>query len=215
MHWVWPRTSAALRCSRMKAKNLILGGAALLLAASATAQVKCKMPNGVTITKQLGDCPHDAVAAFTLDGKPLPKPSETPEGRTRAAQAQEAKKRKADGRKAKEDAANAERMKLLDEEVAQLKKQRDIDAQKRRQRVRDEACNVLRLPQHRCETDYSWRYGDSVIISTHQLPADIDSICRNYASAIRKSLLESRLGSGWSIRINFSPTGKTISECQV
>lgn len=38
----------------------------------AQAQVRCTMPNGVTITQQLGSCPRGAVAAEGLDGKPVP-----------------------------------------------------------------------------------------------------------------------------------------------
>lgn len=198
----------------MKAIKLILGGAALLLAASATAQMKCTMPNGVTITKQLGECPHDAVAAFTLDGKPLQKPSETPEGKARAAQAQEAKQKKEEKQKAKEKAVVEANLKRMDEELAQLKKKRDADAEQRRQSVREEGCKVLGLSRPRCKTDFSWLDGSLIIISTHLLPYNIDTICQNYASVIRKTLLESRLGNGWTIRINYSPTGKTISECQ-
>ncbi len=199
----------------MKAKNLILGGVALLLAATATAQVKCTMPNGVTITKQLGECPHDAVAAFTLAGKPLPKPSETLEGQARAAQEQEEKQKQQERQAAKENADVETNLKKMDGELTQLKKQRDVDAQKRSHRVHEEACSVLRLPPHQCTTSYSLRYGNSVIIATHQLPANIDAICQSFASTIRKNLLENRLGNNWNIRINFSPTGKTISECQI
>ena len=184
-----------------------------MLAASATAQMKCTMPNGVTITKQLGGCPHDAVAAFTLDGKPLQKPSETPEGKARAAQAQEAKRMQEDQQKAKEKAVVEANLKRMDEELSQQKKKSDADAQQRREVVYAQACAVLGFPKHRCNTEFSWRHGSLINISTVLLPADIDAICQSYASAIRKSLLENRLGNGWTIRINFSPTGKTISEC--
>lgn len=48
----------------------------------AGAQVKCTMPNGVTITQQLGNCPSGAVRAQTADGKPIllpaPKPKAPP-----------------------------------------------------------------------------------------------------------------------------------------
>ena len=141
-----------LATRKMKAKNLILGGVALLLAATATAQVKCTMPNGVTITKQLGECPHDAVAAFTLDGKLLPKPSETPEGQARAAQAQEAKQKREERQRAKENAVVDANLKKMDVELAELKKARDADAQQRKERVYAQACDVLGLPKHRCKT---------------------------------------------------------------
>jgi len=200
---------------RMKAKYWILGSSAFLLAASACAQMKCKMPNGVTITKQLGECPHDAVAAFTLDGKLLPKPSETPEGQARVAQAQEAKQKREERQKAKENAVVDANLKKMDDELAELKKKRDADAQQRKERVYAQACDVLGLPKHRCKTEYSWRHGSLIIVSTHLLPSNIDAICQNYANTVRRNLLDSRLGNGWTIRINFSPTDKVIAECSI
>lgn len=44
----------------------------------AGAQVKCTMPNGVTITQQLGNCPNGAVRAQTADGKPIALPASKP-----------------------------------------------------------------------------------------------------------------------------------------
>lgn len=67
--------------------------AALLLGTCAQAQVKCEMPNGITITQNLGGCPLDAKAAYTLDGQPLPKPSETPEGQAALKRMEEEKTR--------------------------------------------------------------------------------------------------------------------------
>jgi len=66
---------------------------ALLLGTCAQAQVKCEMPNGITITQNLGGCPLDAKAAYTLDGQPLPKPSETPEGQAALKRMEEEKTR--------------------------------------------------------------------------------------------------------------------------
>lgn len=48
-------------------------GAAVLIAASAGAQVRCKMPNGVWIEQRLTDsCPAGAVQAQSMVGKALP-----------------------------------------------------------------------------------------------------------------------------------------------
>ena len=59
----------------------LLSTAAILATATAThAQVRCTMPNGVTITQQLGNCPQGAVKAQAPDGTaialpPPPKPA--------------------------------------------------------------------------------------------------------------------------------------------
>ena len=61
--------------------KLVAACALLASAGGVFAQVKCTMPNGKTITLQsAARCPADATKAETLDGKPLPKPSQTPEG---------------------------------------------------------------------------------------------------------------------------------------
>lgn len=179
------------------------------------AQVKCVMPNGMTITKQLGSCPHDAKAAYTLDGQPLANPKDTKEGQAATAQIQASKQEQARQQKAKEDAEISARMKQWDEENKQQKARHDAAKQKRSERVIYEACSVLKLPDHRCKIDVSLFKGNSVNVSTHLLPTNIDAVCQAQASQIRKQLLESRLGSGWTMRIKYSPTGAVIAECPI
>lgn len=63
----------------MNVRWVLLAGSALLpLGFSAQAQVRCTMPNGVTITQQLGDCPRGAVSAMRLDGTPVPLEAPAP-----------------------------------------------------------------------------------------------------------------------------------------
>lgn len=54
---------------------------------SAFAQLKCTMPNGVTITRQIGDCPADAVRIIGPDGKQLPVKKKPPPNPKPTAQA--------------------------------------------------------------------------------------------------------------------------------
>lgn len=173
------------------------------------------MPNGVTITKQLGNCPHDAKAAFTLDGKPLGDPRDTKEGKAAEAQIQASRQEAERQKQAKEDAEVSARMKQWDEENKKLKAQHDAAKQKRSERVIYEACNVLKLPDSRCKIDVSLFKGNSVNVSTHLLPTNIDAVCQAQASQIRRQLLENRLGSGWAMRIKYSPTGAVIAECPI
>lgn len=196
-------------------RRYLLAAAAAAIPIGAQAQVKCVMPNGVSIIKQLGNCPHDAKAAYTLDGKPLGNPKDTKEGQAATAQIQASKEEAALQRNAKEDAEISTRLKQWDEQNKQLKAQHEAAKQKRSERVIYEACNVLKLPDHRCKIDVSLFKGNSVSVSTHLLPTNIDAICQAQASQIRKELMENRLGSGWIMRIKYSPTGAVIAECPI
>lgn len=173
------------------------------------------MPNGVTITKQLGNCPHDAKAAYTLDGQPLPNPRDSKEGQAASAQVQASKQEQARQQKAKEDAEISARMKQWDQENKQQKARHEAAKHKRDERVIYEACSVLKLPDHRCKINVSLFRGSSVDVSTHLVPANIDAVCQAQASQIRKELLENKLGNGWTMRIKYSPTGAVIAECQI
>lgn len=200
----------------MKAIRLFMVWCALMLAASSFAQVKCKMPNGVVVTRSMGSCPIDALEAYTLDGQPLPKPSESP-------QAQAAKQEKEQLRAQRE---SAERARMKAELDAKLKEQQEEARQKRAQAaarklarfeaINTQACYALVMQPFECTTEASALRGNFVVVSTHLLTRDLHANCRRYAYAIRKQLLEDEPGaSNWSVRIKYSPTGATVSECPI
>lgn len=60
MHLSPPRTAA------------VLAWLAITVCTPVQAQLQCTMPNGVTITRQMGDCPADAVKIVGPDGKQVP-----------------------------------------------------------------------------------------------------------------------------------------------
>lgn len=181
----------------------------------AAAQIKCTMPNGVTVVRQLGSCPHDATAAFTIDGKPLPKPSETVEGRRALEQIQKQKLEQESAEQKRITAAQEAKLKEWQKESADKKAQAQKQKEADRAKLYSQSCSALKLPAHRCEVDTSVFKGNFVILKTHLLERDIDTSCKLAAGQIRKELLDGRGSGGWQIRIIYSPTGATISECQI
>lgn len=204
----------------MKAKNLILGGAALLLAASATAQVKCKMPNGVTITKQLGGCPLDATAAYTLDGKALPKPSETAEGQRRLAEIEEKRLKTERARQDKNMAAMDAKLKEWQQEARE--KRAKENEQKVQQRL-DESerlhniCNtVLKNKFPRCEVETSIFRGNYIVVTTHVLPGTELASCKRLGQVAREHAGNGVvLSNNWSIRILSPYAVRPLAECEI
>ena len=168
----------------------------------AAAQIKCTMPNGVTVVRQLGSCPHDATAAFTIDGKPLEQ-----------IQKQKLEQESAEQKRitAAQEAKLKEWQKESADKKAQAQKQKEAD----RAKLYSQSCSALKLPAHRCEVDTSVFKGNFVILKTHLLERDIDTSCKLAAGQIRKELLDGRGSGGWQVRIIYSPTGATISECQI
>ena len=197
--------------------------AALLLSApawapQASAQAKCTMPNGVTITKNFGSCPMDAIEAYTLDGTPLPKPSETQEAKAakeRAAAEQQALQDRLNEASKKEHEAILEQWK---KEAAEKKKAEAAEQEKRRQANTDaiiyRGCATLGLasPQQ-CDTEFGIFSSSALVIKAHFLNFDPYSACKNTAWKLRTKLLQGRSLPGWQVRIEYTPTGKTIAEC--
>ena len=181
----------------------------------AAAQVKCTMPNGVTITKQLGGCPHDATAAFKLDGTPLPKPSETKEGQRALEQIQKQRQEQESIEQKRIAAAHEAKLKEWQKESAAKKAQELRLKDEYRARLYSQSCSTLGLPAHRCDVETSIFKGNFVILKTHLIEYDIDTSCKQAAGHLRKELLDGRGSGGWQIRIIYSPTGATISECQI
>ena len=187
-------------------------------ATPSAAQVKCTMPNGVTIIKNFGSCPHDAVAAYTLDDKPLPKPSETQEAKTakeRATTEQQALQDRLNAATKKEHEAILEQWK---KEAAEKKKIEAAEQEKRRQANADaiiqRGCAALGLasPQQ-CDTKIGIFTSPAIVIKAHFLNFDPYEACKNVAWKLRTKLLQGRSLPNWEVRIEYTPTGKTIAEC--
>ena len=199
----------------------ITAAAALICAAwapQASAQAKCTMPNGVTITKNFGSCPLDAIEAFTLDGKPLPKPGDTDAARAiqekTAAEKQQLKDRVT-------NAAIQEQQAVLEQwkkEAAEKKKIEAAEQEKRRQANADaiirRGCATLGLasPQQ-CDTKIGIFASPAIVIKAHFLNFDPYEACKNVAWELRTKLLQGRSLPNWEVRIEYTPTGKTIAEC--
>lgn len=198
----------------------ITAAAGCIAAAPAAAQVKCTMPNGVTIVKNFGNCPHDAVAAYTLDGKELPPPSETPEAkaaRERAAAQNQAIQERLN------EAARKEHEAILEQwrKEAAEKKAREAEEANQRHQAATEAiihrgCATLGLqtPQ-RCDTKIGFFSSPALILKVHYLNFDPHTACKEAAWLLRKELLGGRRHPDWDVRIEYTPTGKTIAECSL
>ena len=187
-------------------------------APQASAQAKCTMPNGVIITKNFGSCPLDAIEAYTLDGKPLPKPGDTEAARAiqekTAAEKQQLKDRVT-------NAAIQEQQAVLEQwkkEAAEKKKAEAAEQEKRRQANTDaiiyRGCATLGLasPQQ-CDTEVGIFSSSALVIKAHFLNFDPYNACKNTAWELRTKLLQGRSLPGWQVRIEYTPTGKTIAEC--
>lgn len=187
-------------------------------AQNVAAQAKCTMPNGVTITKNFGNCPLDAVAAFTLDGRPLPKPSDTAEGK--AAQERAAAEQK-ELQDRVTDAAMREQQAVLDQwkkEAAEKKRLESIEEEKRRQANVDaiiyRGCATLGLPSpQQCDTKVGILSTSSLTVKVHFLNFDPYDTCKTTAWTLRKKLLNERHLSNWQVRVEYTPTGKALAEC--
>lgn len=199
----------------LRMRVLLITIAAMAAATAASAQVKCTMPNGVTITRQLGNCPHDAVAAFSLDGQPLAKPSETPEGQRALEQIKQHKDAQENAEQERIKAAHEAKLKEWQQESAEKKKLEQKRLTDNHIALHGNSCHTLSLPRHRCEVQTSSFQGNYVILKTHILEHDIDSSCKQAAGKLRDQLLNGRGAKDWQVRIVYTPTGATISECAI
>ena len=187
-----------------------------MLATAANAQVKCKMPNGVVVTRSMGSCPIDAVEAYDMDGKLLPKPSQTPEAQRANAQIEQRRKQQESAEQARINAELDARRKQMQDHVQQQKAQQDKQKLAIFETMNLKSCRALMLEPFQCKTDPSVFRGNFVVISTHLLTADVHTACRSFAASLRKTLLDGKSSAGsWAIRIMYSPTGATISECPI
>lgn len=197
--------------------KLIATCALLAGASGAFAQVKCTMPNGKTITLQSAPrCPADATKAETIDGKPLPKPSQTPEG-LQVLEQQRLGKEAIEKKQMDRDMAAMDAR--LEEWKAEAKAKKAAEAASQMSAV-DAAYAICKMARTapsvtQCDVEVNFLSNNNISLVQTSTPNIAQANCRDLSSAARKLSREYSDGR-WEVLIYSPFSGKRpIARCAI